>query len=219
MKLRLPSTPLARYFSILCCLAFIAALQAILLPRWPRVQSLDGDKFYNALADAGLKPTLLPSTEPQSNFDMSISNILGYQIANGNTLRIFHAQVRERLKFNVRDITSMSSSMQLKSPRPYAANSYTLVGAIDSKPAFQTCVVAGVPKSLSYGLGFESLGIAVDRRDGKPQQAPFQILGFRPNRSYDCYLVTVITSPGQDLSKSDWDVVLDAIRSTLHASP
>lgn len=211
MKQKHSASYLARWYTILSTIALVSVFQALFFPRWPKVEPINSREIASLLTSSGLSAKLYSVQDPQRTYDIDKSSILSYRMNNGDTLRILHARVRERTNFNVQFISAENSAILLKSSKPTDFNTSTLEGRIGNQPALQTCLVKGSPRSPRHGLSFHELGDAVDQRDGNYSNLLFQIIGLRPNRSYDCYLITYISSSQQQITGPDWLGILETL--------
>lgn len=215
----LPDSLLIRCFGALAGLACLAALQAMLLPRWPRAQELQRAPIEQALGRAGFQPVALPALPATRGYELSSSTTLGYELGGGLQLRLRRGAVRERknvqIAFIGRDRPELSLEQRhlLEGPPPTAS------GRVGNQPALQTCLVPEAPGAHAYGVTWEQIPAAVDRMAGGSRAALRRVIGLQPNRSYACVLISLRSTEGSPVSMATWHRLLDALEPALLPAP
>jgi hypothetical protein len=210
-----PASLLVRWYGTLAAIASLAALQALVLPRWPRAAELRPAPIERALRQAGFQPVALPTLPASRSYELASSATLGYGLPGGLQLRLRRGAVRERrnvqIAFSGRDRPELAlRKRQLTVAPPPAAS-----GRVENKPALQTCLVPGAPQANAFGATWEELPLVMDRRAAGARASALRILGLQPNRSYECVLISLRSAGGQPISVPTWHRLLDTLLPAL----
>jgi hypothetical protein len=155
--------PLRPTLLLLLPLALAAALQAALLPRWPRVDELNAPLLHQRLAALGVEPRPLALQPASRNGRIALSSRRRYDLGAGTRLELQAMQVRQRADFQL----AMGMA-------PWTGG-----GVVR-----QTCLLG-----TGAGVTAAQLSALAESRDRKPKAALARLLGLQPNRSWTCLLV------------------------------
>ena len=207
---------LCRWFFLLVALSAFAALQGLLVPRWPRAQDLPAALLLSSLTKAGLNPNPLTILPAVRSYERSLSPILGWKLSDGSELRIVHGSVRQRKTFQTsflgRDQPSLSLvSRRLDIPTPSCA-----AGLIKGRPAYQTCLLSGSAGLATMAITAEALGKAADQQVAGPIDTVKGLLGLQPTRKLRCILVSLRSATTEPPAVKIWRDILASVSSTVH---
>jgi hypothetical protein len=155
--------PLRPTLLLLLPLALAAALQAALLPRWPRVDELNAPLLHQRLTALGVEPRPLALQPASRNGRIALSSRRRYDLGAGTRLELQAMQVRQRADFQL----AMGMA-------PWTGS-----GVVR-----QTCLLG-----TGAGVTAAQLSALAESRDRKPKVALARLLGLQPNRSWTCLLV------------------------------
>ncbi len=189
-------------------LAWVAALQALVLPRWPQAAPLAEAAVLASLRNTGLEVTVLPSRPGQRSSELALGSRLAFQLRDGTTtatLQLLPAQVRQRANFQLALISRHQPSLALPPGSRLRGDGRSLAyveGRLGQQQLRQTCLVSqpqGVglsaevsPRPLPVGgVTAAQLGAAADRGASGALVTISRILGFSPNRNFGCLLVSL----------------------------
>jgi hypothetical protein len=164
--------PLRPTLLLLLPLALAAALQAALLPRWPRVDELNAPLLHQRLAALGVEPRPLASQTASRNGRIALSSRRRYDLGAGTRLELQAMQVRQRADFQL----AMGMA-------PWTGG-----GVVR-----QTCLLG-----TGAGVTAAQLSALAESRDRKPKAALARLLGLQPNRSWTCLLVRLHSDQAAD---------------------
>jgi hypothetical protein len=196
-----PPNLLVRWYGVLAALACLAALQALVLPRWPRVQELRRAPIELALRQAGFLPVALPNLPASRSYELASSATLGYRLQGGLQLRLRSGAVRERKNVQIAFIGRDRPELALQQ--------------LGNQPALQTCLIPGAPLVDAFGVTWEQVPLAVDRLAAGSKASALRILGLQPNRSYQCVLISLRSHQGEPIPVPTWHRLLDALHPAL----
>lgn len=164
--------PLRPTLLLLLPLALAAALQAALLPRWPRVDELNAPLLHQRLAALGVEPRPLASQPASRNGRIALSSRRRYDLGAGTRLELQAMQVRQRADFQL----AMGMA-------PWTGG-----GVVR-----QTCLLG-----TGAGVTAAQLSALAESRDRKPKAALARLLGLQSNRSWTCLLVRLHSDQAAD---------------------
>ena len=164
--------PLRPTLLLLLPLALAAALQATVLPRWPRVDELNAPLLQQRLAALGVEPRPLASQPASRNGRIALSSRRRYDLGAGTRLELQLMQVQKRADFQL----AMGMA-------PWTGG-----GVVR-----QTCLLG-----TGAGVTAAQLSALAESRDRKPKAALARLLGLQPNRSWTCLLVRLHSDQAAD---------------------
>jgi hypothetical protein len=214
-------SPLGRWFAVLAGLASLAALQASLLPRWPRAAPLEAAVIVNRLRQAGLQPEPIvlqgEQTKANRSREIAVSAPLAFRLPGGEELRVVRGTVRHRLSLQAAAIASKSEELTLKKRRLIAGPPPSAEGRIGGRPAIQTCLVPEAPRSSPYGVTNRQLLFLVDQAARGWEAELRRLLGLQANRSYSCVLISLRSGGPGAVPWQVWDRTLTALAKEVAA--
>jgi hypothetical protein len=193
----------------------LAALQALVLPRWPRVQELRRAPIELALRQAGFLPVALPKLPDSRSYELASSATLGYRLQGGLQLRLRSGAVRERKNVQIAFIGRDRPELALQQRQLLEGPPPTASGRLGNQPALQTCLIPGAPLVDAFGVTWEQVPLAVDRLAAGSKASALRILGLQPNRSYQCVLISLRSHQGEPIPVPTWHRLLDALHPAL----
>ena len=155
--------PLRPTLLVLLPLALAAALQAVLLPRWPQADELKVPLLRQRLAALGVEPRPLASQPGSRNARIALSSRRRYDLGSGTRLELQAMEVQQRADFQL--AMGMGPS--------------TGGGVVR-----QACLLG-----TGAGVTAAQLSALAEQRDRQPLAALARVLGLQPNRSWSCLLV------------------------------
>lgn len=164
--------PLRPTLLLLLPLALAAALQAALLPRWPRVDELSAPLARQRLAALGVEPRALASQPGSRQARIALSSRRRYDLGAGTRLELQLMQVQHRAEFQL----AMGMA-------PWSGG-----GVVR-----QTCLLGP-----GGGSTAAQLSALAERRDRKPKAMLGRLLGLQPNRAWTCLLVRLHSTRAAD---------------------
>jgi hypothetical protein len=222
MNDRIVSTnQLRALYSIMAVIASVAAIKAMIWPRWPVARPLDQQAMTKALNDANFDATQLNPLAAKRNAELATSAVIGYSLDDGLELRLMRGVARKRFNFQTAFLTTLHSELQLKQRNLSAAPPPYAFGLIQKQPAFQTCLVQVQVDQASeaFGATGEELTILVDRAGQSKWSRLKSMIGLIPIRNYECVLIQAKSTKGlaTSIERSTWLRILSILRSALHS--
>jgi hypothetical protein len=202
------------WLRVLTVLAAVAAMQALVLPRWPRAVPLPSDRLTTQLRRAGWQPSPLPPLPARRSYERATSPILRWRLGNGDTLQLMAGSVRQRTNFQAAFLIRDEPSLALNARRldtPLAGSS---AGRIGRQNALQTCLVPGVMPPQNQGVTAVQLGHAGDRLSGGGMATWQRLIGLRANRELSCILVSLQGRDGRSPDIVTWTSLLKLLQVT-----
>ena len=206
---------LVPWLALLCSLAAAAALQSLLLPRWPRAQELPRARLTALLRQVEPRVKALPPRPDQRGYERSRSALLAWRLPGGNELRLVQASARQRDSFQAaflgRDQPLLAlQQRRLDRPTPGSAS-----GRIQGRPALQTCLVPAPQGPATAAVTAVALGRAADRRVANRTDTVRGLLGLQPTREFSCLLVTLRSGSAQPLPPALWQQLLQLLQASM----
>ncbi len=198
----------------LTLLAAVAAIQALALPRWPKVGSLNVDRLTSRLQRSGLQPSPLPPLPAGRSSERATSPILRWRLGSGDTLQLMDGRVRQRDNFQTAFLTRDEPSLALQGRRLNTPQPRSSSGKIGKQRALQTCLVPGVTPPQNQGVTAIELGKADDLLSRGGAATLQRLVGLRPNRELRCILVSLKGREGQVPASLTWSTVLKLLQTT-----
>ena len=222
MNDRIVSTnQLRALYSIMAVIASVAAIKAMIWPRWPVARPLDQQAMTKALNDANFDATQLNPLAAKRNAELATSAVIGYSLGDGLELRLMRGVARKRFNFQTAFFTTLHSELQLKQRNLSAGPPPYVFGLIQKQPAFQTCLVQVQVDQASeaFGATGEELTILVDRAGQSKWSRLKSMIGLIPIRNYECVLIQAKSTKGlaTSIERSTWLRILSILRSALHS--
>ncbi len=206
---------LSRWLSVLVMVASVAALKSMLWPRWPHSPDLAAAHLGAGLAEAGFNPRPLPTLPAEHSYERSLSAAPGWQLSDGQELRLARASVRQRYNFQAAFLVRDRPQLALTNRRLNIPMSGSAAGLIQGRPAYQTCLVPEIGTSAGMAITAEALGKAADQRASARIQMVKGLLGLQPTRSFDCILVSLRSLSANPPSVVVWRKVVASVSSNL----
>lgn len=218
MNERLASTkPLCTVYSVLALAASLAAIKALVWPRWPEARPLDQPAITRALKEAGLAAVAINPLPAKRSAELATSEAIGYSLDNGQELRVMRGVARRRFNLQTAFLTSSQPALHLKTrhlvsaPVPYAD------GLIKKQPALQTCLVQDAPESAAFGVTRDQLTALIDKTSQTRWSNLKAAIGLQPNRVYQCIVIQVksVNKTQQTIDQAIWLKLLSAAHASL----
>ncbi len=207
---------LQRWYGTLALLACAASLQALLLPRWPRADELASASIVSALRKNGFQPEVKDGVPASRTYELARSKLTRLHLNSGDELNIVNTTTRERLKFDLNNITNELPQLRLEKSQSPPEEPFSSIGTIQGRVARQTCLVTGPKGNSRFGVQQEQLFEAIDTLSQERASRNFlHLLGGGSSRSYRCVLITMISAPGKHLPKERWDHLLMILQPIL----
>lgn len=211
-------THLARLYGLLALLACAASVQALALPRWPWATPLQGGVIETALRSYGFKAIPLEPQAPRRTYQIATSPMLRYALETDQELRLVNISVRERLKFDMANISGDQPEIRLEAATVSQQPPFDALGRIDGRITRQTCLVPGMEGPRAFAVRQDQLWAAVDTLASEnTRQSLLRVIGLGSRRSYRCVLITLLGSEGGNPSEASWHRLLGALRPALEA--
>jgi hypothetical protein len=214
---------LVRWYGLLVVVAGMLATKAIVMPRWPATPaSPPQGQLEESLQAQGLTPASDPhppassgSSPARRSYELSTSPLVTITLRDGYELVLMAGSVRQRFNlqssFIGRDQPSLQLSQRslIRTPTPSAA------GLLQGHPALQTCLVSGPGMGAAFGVTREELTPLADRLATGWGAGLERLLGLKPNRAYDCTLISLRGPLGKPPSEQFWEQILGTVASVL----
>lgn len=213
-----PAERLRVWLAVLAVLAAAAAVQSLLLPRWPRAASLPDQVLLAALQAEGLRPTPLPPLPARRGYELAVSPVLGWRLDGGEELRLAIGAVRQRMNLQIAFIGRDNPRLSLTRRRLEQPGEAMATGFIQGRPAFQTCLVPQPRGPAIAAVSRDPLGLAADRQVASHFDTVKGLIGLQPTRTFACVLVTMRSASSTAPSRDLWRRVMQRLQVTL-ASP
>jgi hypothetical protein len=188
-------TPLQIWFGLLAGLASLAALQASLLPRWPRAQPLPELAISQALRQAGLASSPLAegaeAGQGSRSLEFATSAPLAYRLNDGSELRLLRGTSRLGADLKPDLFASVHKNFQLEQSRLDPGPPPLTRGMIKGRQALQTCWVATTSPGGAFGVTWMQIGSLIDdQAKGRRAKLP-RLIGLKQHRDYTCVLISL----------------------------
>ena len=212
----LPAQGLRLLYFTLAGLASAAAIKAMVWPLWPVVEPIGFGAVEQALDKIGLSHDRLAALPARRSAELATSKVIGVKLGNDFELRVMRGAVKQRFNFQVAFLGRSYPELKLENRELPSISPLSATGLILKRHARQTCLVAGPDLSGSFGVTRDQLGPLVDSiSNGKDAQIR-ALLGLRKNRDYQCVLISVTNSKGNELiSEELWRRITSSLRTAL----
>ena len=188
--------PLRRTLLLLLPLAWVAAAQAALLPRWPRVADLPARAVQRQLDVVAQAPVAMAQEPSWRSAELALSRLHRITLPQGLELEIQRMAVLQRPAFQLalatrpwtggrRDLALGSARRVLASALGHQAN-----GPVQQRgqrrEVHQTCLLAA-----GAGVTADQLTALSDQGSDQLPVVAARLLGLRPNRTWQCLMVSL----------------------------
>jgi hypothetical protein len=188
---------LRRWYFVLAGMGTLAALQAIILPKWPSATPLPQAELDSRIKAGGLNAQKLPSRPPTRTYDLASSTQLVWKLPDGEELTLMQGSSREQMNFQVAFLSRAEPSLQIKN-RVIITNPLPLAsGQHSNRPILQTCMLRGSDGRRGLGVTGEQLIEARSQLPSSKLQRLYEVLGLKPSAMSTCVLVTLKGSQHQ----------------------
>ncbi|MFM7732108.1 MAG: hypothetical protein ACKO6F_01300 [Cyanobium sp.] len=212
-------TPLQLWLGLLAALASLAALQASLLPRWPRARPLPAAALTAALEKAGFAAERLPASpgaaQGQRSHELALSAVLAYRLADGSELRLVRGTARQRGNLQAALFARDSKHLRLKQRQLLPGPPPQARGSIGGRDARQTCWVHTPTPGGGFGVTAGQLMPLVDSQAAGRQAALLRVIGLQANRDYSCVLISLRAGNAAPLPADRFPALLRALPAAL----
>lgn len=215
---RTPSPTLLRgLLATLATIASLLALKALIWPRWPAVTPLDRQAIAERLRSHGFEAGPAASLPARRSYERATSEVPGFAIGEGQTLRLMRGSARERFNLQIAYLGRADPALTLKDRRIMTSSPPpSALGLNGSGQVRQTCLVSGSGSAGGFGVTRSQLLDLVDQLPVERGQKLQVLLGSRLPRDYSCVLISVSAKPGTEaIGQERWQRLLDALRPAL----
>lgn len=205
-----------RCFSCLCLIASVAAGKAILFPIWPSVEYINPVPVTSSLQSSGFETLALKPLPASQSYDFASTPVIGFKLNNDMELWITNSKVRQREDFRLDFINQNHNKLSIVDSRQANEfNTPTLRGKIGERHVLQTCLLKDTKQDFRFEIEHLALLSAVDQYQSRALNRANQILGVEPSRSYNCYLITLISHHSSTPQEATWISILNSIGPAL----
>ena len=182
---------LRRWYIIMAGLTTVAALQAIIFPRWPTAKPLNQSQLDSQIKSIVQGAERLPSRPPTRTYDFATSAQLIWKFPGGESLTLMRGASRELANFQAAFLARADPSLQIKnrillsSPLPVAS------GTQHGLPILQTCVLNESDGQRGIGVTGSQLNKARSELSSGHMQRFYEFLGLSSSSVNSCILVTL----------------------------
>jgi len=206
---------LTLWLGLLCTLALVAAVRALLLPPWPRAAAPQAASLSAALRREGVSATALAPRPQQRSAERDLSVAPRWRLAGGDTLQLNGVAVRRWPDWQVAAFTSGVPALALRERRFSPAWPGTAIGSLQGRLALQTCLVPQPAGPALPAVTREALSAMLKRSPLNPSQRLRILLGLRPAYPLSCTLLTLRAAAGVSAPPPSWRAVLQAVTAEL----
>lgn len=188
--------PLRLTLALLLPVAAAAALQASVLPRWPRVAALPAAQVQRQLGALGMPLAAGALEPPWRSADLALSSLRRVGLPQGLELQVQRLAVRQRPDFQLamatRPWTPGRRGLALGPQRRLlqTEGGAMAVGIAQQRALRQTCLLPA-----GAGVSAEQLTALADQATAPPLAVLARLLGARPNRTWSCLMVSLSHAP------------------------
>jgi hypothetical protein len=219
------ATPLQLWLGLLAGVASLAALQASLLPRWPRAEPLPAAAAISGvLRKAGIAAEPLPNGPDISlgarSLELASSSTLAFRLTGGGEgaeLRLLRGTARHRYNIHTAMFARDNKNLRLEQRRLLPGPPPLARGTIAGRDGLHTCWVETPSPGGSYGVTSEQLAPLVDRQAQGWQPALLRVIGLQPNRDFSCVLISLRSGSSAPLPPAILPGLLSALPTALQA--
>lgn len=212
-------TPLQIWFGLLASLASLAALQASLLPRWPRANPLPELAISQALGQAGLASSPLAEGADAGggsrNLGFATSAPLAYRLNDGSELRLIRGTARHSADLQVALFARDHKSFKLERRRLDPGPPPLARGRIAGRDALQTCWVASRGEDGGFGVTWNQLSALVNNQPRGRRSQLLRLVGLQQHRNYTCVLISLRSGRANAMPTGLMPRVLEALPAAL----
>lgn len=188
--------PMRRSLLLLLPIATLAALQAVLLPPWPRLRELTPAQVRQPLEGLALEPRERAAEPPWRNPEIALSRLHRWRLPQGLELQVQQVAVQRRPDFQLamatRAWTPGRAGLALDPQRrlvqehgsAWASGRLRLQG--QPLVTQQTCLLP-----VGSGVTARQLGALADRGSDRLPLLLARLLGLQPNRSWHCLMISL----------------------------
>lgn len=203
-------------YTLLVLATSVAATQAMVWPRWPSTQALNQQALAKALVEGGFASAPLPALPAKRDTELATSSAIGFSMPNGMELRVMRGTVRRRFNFQTAFLSKSHSQLKITNRDLSGQSPPTAMGLIQNRQARQTCFVEGEAGNQPFGVTRDELAPLIDKASAG--NGLKSILGFQPNRNYQCVLIQATSKTGAGIDQPTWQRVLTAVERGLRTS-
>lgn len=226
---RRPS-PLQLWLGVLAGLASLAALQATLLPPWPKARPLSAAAISEALRQASISAEPLASSADASlgerSHELATSAPLAWRLNAGATgqagaeLSLMRGTVRKRGNLQAALIARDRKNLKLERRRLEAGPPPVARGTIAGRDGLHTCWVGTPGAGGGYGVTSEQLTYLIDSQaQGQGHTGSvLRLIGLKPNRDHSCVLISLRSGSPAPLPAALLPLLLNALPAALASS-
>jgi hypothetical protein len=200
---------------VLCMLALLAAVRALLLPPWPRAVSLHADSLDSALRHEGVVAVPMAPQPPQRSADRDRSVGLRWRLPDGDTLQLNGVTVRHWSDWQVAAFTAGVPALALRDRRLSHVWPGAILGDLQGRLSLQTCLVPQRTGPALPAATRKTLTATVKREQFNLLQRLSILLGLRPAYPLSCTLLTLRAGRAISSPPSSWRAVVDAVAAEL----
>ena len=211
---------LTKFYCFLALASTLAVTHSMVFPRQPHASRISSEKINlfisnvsaigNSIKTSNVKPD-------HTDFNISHSPIVSFEINSNSILFLANAQVRDPIDFSVSFITDTVKSLKLDPSAIESKQSpFFLSKQTKAERTFQTCFVSASSSTSSFGLNHAQLTSAVDQvKSFEDNFGLKRFLGLSPSRRYQCMLVTLKSTLPRDESYQLWIDLLKKLQITF----
>ena len=216
MKAGSSPSGLRQILGALALVASLLALKSLIWPRWPSVAPLDRQAVASQLRAAGFRADSLPSLPARRSYERSTSEGLGFNLGDGQTLRLLRGRVRERLDLQGARLAASDPSLVLQKRELLAGPPPSALGRNGESMVRQSCLVSGPSGGGGFGMTDKQLLALVDQLPSDRLQQIKVLIGASPPREYGCVLISVLSRPGgEPMPAPRWQTLQQAMRQAV----
>lgn len=199
---------LKQIYSSLVSIAFLASFYAFFKPGIspPTYPALFSKKL---MSDSSVDSTISRDLG-QNNPDRMFSRIHQYSFSDGSQLFAVMARVRKRDDFKIETYGLLTKNIEpiyIESPSFSNSVPYSMVGLINNKKTWQTCVIPGTGNLDQVNVQLFPLLEHVDRLSGENLSLISTFLGSDSSRDYSC-LVLTFQPKAFEMSRDAWTSII-----------
>jgi hypothetical protein len=210
------SKQLQAVYTVLVLATSVAALQAMVWPRWPSAQPLDQESLAKALVDGGFASAPLPPLPAKRDAELATSSAIGFSMPNGMELRVMRGTARRRFNFQTAFLARSYSQLKITNRDLSSQSPPTAIGLIQNQHARQTCFVEGEAGNQPFGVTRDELAPLIDK--ASTGNGLKSILGLQPNRNYQCVLIQATSRADAAIDQPTWRRILTAVERGLRTN-
>lgn len=207
------------WLGVLAGLASLAALQASLLPRWPRAKPLPEAAISQALRQAGLASSPLAEGADAGggsrNLDFATSAPLAYRLNDGSELRLIRGTARHSADLQVAFFARDHKTVKLERRRLEPGPAPLAHGTIAGRDALQTCWVASRSEDGGFGVTWDQLSAWVNNQPRDWRSQLLRLIGLQQHRDNTCVLISLRSGSANALPAGLMPKLLKALPAAL----